>query len=407
MTCTPRRRATPRLCAALALTASLLGGCGREDGDVRTVFVSLPRQDIPGVAAATILVDYSGTGASILQENGSAACAFVLPGVDGSFRDDRKGTLTIQTRGQRALHGPGDLAACRMKPGDASAATADLEAKLTVRVTGAEDAAGKPVDLVAAAHAAAHAPKAGGVVVEAEQAEAEAASASKAAAGAPGAASPAAGSAAPAASAGAAGTGPGTATAPPQAPAAAPTPPPSAAADAARKDNPVPRPVAKTPLVAAPKGGAATGAGAPGADAAPAKVDTDPGYDDSPADDPSVPTVDLQFAITSSGRLGAVQFEVVHLGGSGGFVGRGDKIDCTGLVDAIVAANFAGERVAQMGLINIQGIETPANILRCGFRSRENLSANSFQINVVDASDTNSETLEPLPTVVLSAITPR
>ncbi len=405
MTCSLRRRATPRVGVALALAASLLGGCGRQDSDARTVFVSLPRQNIPGVAAATILVDYSGTGASILQENGAAACAFVLPGVDGSFRDDRKGTLTIQTRGQRALHGPGDLAACRMKPGDASASTADLEAKLTVRVTGAEDAAGKPVDLVAAAHAAAHAPKADGAVVEAGQPEAEAAS--KAAAGAPGAATPAAapaaGSAAPAASAGSAGAAAGTATAPP----AAPTAPPSAAADAARKDNPVPRPVAKAPLVAAPNGGAATGAGAPGADAAPAKVDTDPGYDDSPADDPSVPTVDLQFAITSSGRLGAVQFEVVHLGGSGGFVGRGDKIDCTGLVDAIVAANFAGERVAQMGLINIQGIDTPANILRCAFRSRENLSANSFQINVVDASDTNSETLEPLPTVVLSAITPR
>jgi hypothetical protein len=45
--------------------------------------------------------------------------------------------------------------------------------------------------------------------------------------------------------------------------------------------------------------------------------------------------------------------------------------------------------------------------MRCGFRTREPLSPNSFAIDVTDASDTDSKPLDPSPTVVISTITPR
>jgi hypothetical protein len=104
-----------------------------------------------------------------------------------------------------------------------------------------------------------------------------------------------------------------------------------------------------------------------------------------------------------------LQIDITHLGRNGGFVGRGDKIDCVATVDALAAANYKGERVASVGLISIPGIRTPARILRCGFRTRENLSPNSFQVDVTDASGTgeDSEPIDPPPVVVISSVSRR
>ncbi|MFN2427587.1 MAG: hypothetical protein ABR587_14190, partial [Candidatus Binatia bacterium] len=102
-----------------------------------------------------------------------------------------------------------------------------------------------------------------------------------------------------------------------------------------------------------------------------------------------------------------LQLAITHLGRSGGFIGRQDAVDCVSLVEAIVASNYVGERLTKVGLISLQGIRTPAAIMRCGFRTREPLSPGSFNIDVVDASDTESNPLEPTPTVVISTITRR
>jgi hypothetical protein len=107
----------------------------------------------------------------------------------------------------------------------------------------------------------------------------------------------------------------------------------------------------------------------------------------------------LEFQVTTAARIGALQLEVTHLGDSGGFIGRGDAVDCDALVDALVASNYDGERTAKIGLINLQGIVTPAPIMRCGFRTRESLSPADFQIQVVDASTPGGDQIDPPPTV--------
>jgi hypothetical protein len=61
----------------------------------------------------------------------------------------------------------------------------------------------------------------------------------------------------------------------------------------------------------------------------------------------------------------------------------------------------------KIGLISLQGINTPADIMRCGFRTRENLSPGSFLVEVTDASDTESNQIEPEPKVLIRTITPR
>jgi hypothetical protein len=128
-------------------------------------------------------------------------------------------------------------------------------------------------------------------------------------------------------------------------------------------------------------------------------VDTNP--------DGEVRAYNLDFAVQSAGTFGALQLEVSHLGQSGGFIGNGDTVACTALVEAFVASNFAGERVLKVALISLEGIRTPSTILRCGFRTSEELTPADFAVDVRDASDTESKPLDPVPTVIISSISRR
>jgi len=129
------------------------------------------------------------------------------------------------------------------------------------------------------------------------------------------------------------------------------------------------------------------------------EVNTDP--------DGEVRDYSVEFFVETASRFGALQLEITHHGDSGGFIGRGDKVDCVPLVEAIMAANYFGERVAKVGLISLEGIRTPAAILRCGFRTDEDLAADDFLVEVTDASDPESRPLDPVPSVVVSSVTAR
>ena len=96
----------------------------------------------------------------------------------------------------------------------------------------------------------------------------------------------------------------------------------------------------------------------------------------------------------------------VHLGQSGGFIGRGDRVDCEPLVEAIVASNYLGERETKVGMISVEGILTPAALLRCGFRTTEELTPADFEIEVTDSSDVHSHQVEH-PVIYVKSIVPR
>ena len=117
-----------------------------------------------------------------------------------------------------------------------------------------------------------------------------------------------------------------------------------------------------------------------------------------------MPQYSIYFYVQSAGTFGALQLDITHLGNSGGFIGRGDKVECEPLVDAIVASNYVGGRDVKIGLISLQGINTPAHVMRCGFRTREDLSPSDFDVEVTDASDTESRPIEPMPVVVVKSI---
>lgn len=117
-----------------------------------------------------------------------------------------------------------------------------------------------------------------------------------------------------------------------------------------------------------------------------------------------VPTYDVEISGLGAFRLGALQLEIEYLGDRGGFLGRGDNIECVPLVQALVAANHVTEHVAKVGMISLEGIVLPAPLMRCGFRTREELTPDSFSVLVTDASDTDSLELDPYPAVVVSTV---
>lgn len=392
-----------RLGAALAVAAGV-AGCQAPDDDAVAVVISLPDQYVAGAAQATVLVDYSSTGARLVHEGSGPACAFILPGFKGDFSDDGRGTLTIRTRGGRSLRGPADIAACRMDAGEGATA-AGIARKLQVEISAAEDAEGKALDVVTSGSASRRSGGSGGsdpVDVEEAQRAAVRAAVSQA---------PTRVASAPTASPEVAKspTAPSPSAAGPSRPAAIPTPgaAAAAAAAAARKAAGASRDPAQG-VVRPPVGGSQADAPSPVDDGPiPLEDDADPGYDDSPADDESVAAYTLEFSVLGSQSYGALQLEVNHLGRSGGFIGRGDAVDCVSLVEALVASNYLGERVVKIGLISLQGIPASGPIMRCGFRTRESLSPASFRILVADASDTDSVQIDPPPTVVISTISPR
>lgn len=114
----------------------------------------------------------------------------------------------------------------------------------------------------------------------------------------------------------------------------------------------------------------------------------------------------VDIAVTSQSRFGALQFDITALE-NGDFIGHSDKVECVALVDAIIAANNFGDATVKIGMISLQGIATPSVILRCGFRSGGDITPASFEIEVRDASDTNSEPLDPVPTVVVQSVSSR
>ena len=138
----------------------------------------------------------------------------------------------------------------------------------------------------------------------------------------------------------------------------------------------------------------------------PSGDDSDPGYDDSCPSSWRAYTLQIDVSQSVAARLGALQLDITHLGQAGCFIGPGDTVDCVPLVDALVAANYPGERTAKIGLISLSGIPAPSSVMRCGFRTREALSPASFLVQVADASTPSGDPVDPPPSVTVT-VTPR
>jgi len=397
----PAKVAARGLLAMVAAVA--ICGCTSGASDAVPVTISLQRET-PNLAKATVLVDYSRSNAKIAQEQGHPSCAFILPGVAGEFADDGHGALIIKMHAQHGLRGPADIVACRMETGQPDVAPKELAARLDVKLTEAEDAAGKVIDLAALPVTLASRGDDAKSKRTTQGNPAESRKALEERTARPAPAAPTAPAAAAAAAGTAGASAPASSTAAPVAPAA-----PRAAPPAPRTPTPAPgRGAVLAPSAAQQR--ASANNNNPVAAGTGTGTSQDPTYDGSAGEDPKVPAYDVTVSTMPGGPttlLGALQFEISYNGTSGGWVGIQGDAQCDALVDALRAINDTGARSIRVGLVSVQGMPTPAAMVRCSFRSRDYVAATNFTVQVVDASDTDSNPVQPLPSMRVSSVVRR
>ncbi|HYC54281.1 MAG TPA: hypothetical protein VEL28_05010 [Candidatus Binatia bacterium] len=409
MTRYARMHVPPALAALFAVAA-----CQTPDRNALTVQVAL-QDDTPSVAKGTIVVDYSRAGAKVLSEEGGPACAFILPGVDGTFSDDGRGSLTARVQSKRGLRGPADVIACRMVAAKSDATPSDIRQRLEVRLTEAEDSAGKVLDLtIPVAKARRAAPATAPTAASAEAAATEAAAAgemladveakkAKAEPAKPVPPKPVATVAAPPKP---------PAPAPPVAPPAVRPPPPSPSGPANAPGS-LNRSVINNPALSAADrarafpdyGNSSTDTADTGTRGSSGIGNEDDDFDDSPSDDEAAPAFEVTVNVSAAETLGALQFQIIYEGDSGGWAGRGPNVICEALTDGLAAANYVGKRAVKLGLVSLEGIKSGA-VVKCVFRSPERVTASSFTVSIEDASNLETDPLKAVPKMWVSNVVP-
>ncbi|MFT4569476.1 MAG: hypothetical protein ACI91F_000343 [Candidatus Binatia bacterium] len=386
----------------------ILASCGNSGAPPVEVVISLS-QDTARLASATILVDYSQAGATISRDGSDLECAFISPFVGGDFTDDGVGRLTLRARSNRGFTGPIDLAACRMIPADPMTNATTIQKAMKARIVKAQDEEGKELDPRSPRQARIQ-PLPVPAPVETDKKPTPPAAVSdkqkvspdgKKPAGSNPPPSPAPTPASKPAPAPKAPTASVPKATPPAVPAApvAPVEPASTSAQRVRDriaaNNPLGNKAGPSAPAAADDGQAETGTA------------TD-NYDDSPGFSPGLPEYEITVSIVEgSNELGALQFEIDHLGDSGGFVSQGaTKLDCLFLGGMLGAANKLG-RSAKIGIIDLDGMPETGPVVTCAFRTNESLSPGSFNVRVMDAADTETEQVSPLPVLAVTNVVSR
>jgi hypothetical protein len=122
--------------------------------------------------------------------------------------------------------------------------------------------------------------------------------------------------------------------------------------------------------------------------------------------DPLATTYDVTVAVVSdSGVLGALQFDVRHLGVSGGWVGAGGSVDCTPEVEAALTSfNDRGAGRLSAAFVDLEGFGTPTDVATCRFRTREPLDTESFDAMATDASGPSLVGSDTLPEMAVTHV---
>jgi len=368
-----------RICSfvSVAVLAVTMTACSGKPEPAEVV-ISLNKAVQP-LTSASVTVDYSGASAKPQISGGEPACAILPPDMTGDFSDDGAGQLTIDVKARRAFAAPIDLAVCRMIPDSADVAAATISSQLKVALSGATDTKGEKLDDRRLAMT-----RSGGRDIT-EAAPTDSASAAGRDSGmkvdresmGSGANSGAArgGTASEAGSLGEAlrqrNTG---------------NPVKEMEREAERAER-----AAKDAERAARNANknAADGVGSGGAGA----DDMGGDVDSEQENDPGVSRATPSYAVTveilnNAGLVGALQFDINHTGGSGGWQGAQGSVRCTWNVSGgITACNDVGSGRVRCALADVSGFQTPSSIATCIFRTDEGLSASDFNVQVIDASD--------------------
>lgn len=396
-------------------------------------------QPLHSLSSAFFTVNYFNSGAEPLSSGGEPACFALHPEMTAGFSDDGNGTLTVRVSSTAPFSTPLDLAACRMLPLSDGIDPRAVAHGLRVAVHSATSSDGRALE---------HSELARGDKGNRRMARADSprGPAGKSAAtsprpaglspGAGSASSPAAGSRRESNTSQGSGSSAARAAASSSAAASNARVGGSAGNNTANNSDSTPQQAvrdwqseAEADRLRAEEQRLSTGGRnfAGGDNSYPGQNDpeqNDPGQnddgqandnqppDDGQDNDPAPPPVDpvtyeLRLAVTTSGvALGALQFELRHLGASGGFVGRGGSVECNGSISGAMATfNNVGNGKIKGAIIDIDGFAVPSEVATCSFRTSEDLFPGSFDMTVMEATDAdlggNGQSLDPFPAMAV------
>jgi len=397
-----------------------LAACSRGPEPME-VIISLDKASEP-LSNATILVDYSQAQARLAQSSGHPACASILPHVAAEFSDDAKGSLIVHARSAEGFSAPVDLAVCRMIPERENASAETISARLRISLIAGVDVAGRNLDdrqlaLTTSRTYTRPSDRIAEVAkrersqertseTSARERRSESAGAERRMARADARNDSTYGQA------GARGEMDESSSARRERSASG--------SDTARTKRGVDDEVAAVPRYGGgvSANGSASGntasagssSGSPGTDTAAGNAAADDsgqghgGSGSANANDDSENDVQaVRYAVTvgvtsHSGLLGALQFDVTHLGSTGGFVGAGASVDCSADVNAALTSfNDRGNGRLSAAFVDLQGFQTPTPVATCRFKTRERLAASSFQVTTTDASGPDLSASQQLP----------
>jgi hypothetical protein len=376
-----RNRITTAFVLAGAIVA--MAGCkGAPSGGSVEVKIAI-QESTPRLKAATIVVDYQRSGATVEMKGGGPACASILPHVTCRFRNDGD-RLMIDVESPQGFSGPADLAVCRMIPAGSADSADSIAAGLRVTLLDPRGADGQPVTIAAAPRPSSDdsSPPAPAQTRSDDLSHGEGSSAGQAGAG----------TAAPGSRAPASGGGQGMVV----------TREDLQRRERQRAEEELARRRADdggNPILGGGSAGSGRASGESGdgrnygagdgrEDELPAE-EPGTGKNDPTDDDASATEYGVRFDLAStSAPLGALQFDVDYHGGSGGWLGAGGGADCRWLIQAALhACNDKRGGSLTCALVDTNGFAGPTALMECSFKSRNSVAAGDFAVRVTDASD--------------------
>jgi|GEM_PF-5120548 len=402
-------------------------GCSSESGTPINVIIRLPGPT-QALSKAELSVDYSRSGAHPAGDGGPA-CTVLLPLVDASFRDSGDGKLDISVTARKGFSPPVDLVACRMVAAGGASSPAQVQRSLRIDVRSAVAIGGDAVSEKRLNAISAQTWARSTVTARQDKHERDPRRPT-APARAAGNRSVPARAEDPGVLADGSGHHAGSLRAKQEVRRKGRKPfdsgpalrgildrveesrvesPQDTSQSSARRGGSAPTAAPGLPTILSsvptPNDGSATGSGSAGSGSAGSGPKVSGGTVGEPDPSTSTPTREYQITVSvlsSSGDLGALQIDLNFVGASGAFLGRGASVDCTSLTPGALVAFNRINQVVKAGFITMNGIATPAPIFTCKLRSRENVTTQSFRVQVVDASATDGKALDPPPFVGVS-----
>lgn len=114
----------------------------------------------------------------------------------------------------------------------------------------------------------------------------------------------------------------------------------------------------------------------------------------------------ITFRLADAVTVGSLQWQADYGDAPGEIPGQGQFASCTNLASGAIAAFTDDDAQSKLdyGVISVDGIDGPADLLRCDFEATSVPSVQDFDITVSEASDPDLVPLVPLPDVIVSNI---